>query len=263
MERLKGDERVLSLSYKFDYHMHTKLSDGQNSMEEMLHMAKSLDLKKFGITDHFETNAGNSVRVSAEEYTAEFEKIKETANREGLKFYRGIETGIGETGLLIPINVIERDYTIASVHKVPLDSSFDESEYWKKYRDMVENAVKNCDFEILGHVEGYLPIKFDGYGETTFEQRRKIEKEIAEKYFDMDWYSKIAKYMKENEIALEIHGATNSPRIEVIKLMKENGVKFSFGSDAHTVEQMPAHRKYIYEVADVLEINDNDIIELD
>lgn len=250
------------MNFSFDYHMHTSFSDGQNSMIEMLEAVKAIGLKKFGISDHFELNAYNTVRASVEEYESSLSETEKIAQSYGIEFYRGIETGIGERGLLIPKKVIQRDYTIASVHKVPFESEYDEDEYWKKYMRMVENAVKKCNFDILGHVEGYMPIKYELYGQTDFDQRRQIEKEIARKYFHPDWYRKIAKMMSENGIALEIHGATNSPRIEVISIMKDNGVKFSFGSDAHRVEQLPAHRLYIREVAEKLDLKYEDFIDL-
>ncbi len=253
----------MSLTYDFDYHMHTSLSDGQNTMEEMFEMAKSLGLKRFGITDHFELNAYNTVKISAEEYSREFDRIDALAKTWGIKFYRGIETGIGERGLLIPQRVIQRDYTVASVHKVPASEKCDEDEYWGKYRTLVENAVNRCNFEILGHVEGYLPIKNGRYGKTTFQQRREIERQIAVEYFSFDWYTQIAKAMCENDICLEIHGATASPRIEVIDLMRKRGVKLSFGSDAHTLEQMKPHRQYLTKVVNTLNLNDEDFIDLD
>ncbi len=253
----------MSFSCNFDYHMHTSFSDGQNTMEEMFNKVKSIGLKRFGITDHFELNAKNTVKASAREYNNKFNEIKKISKDSGIKFYRGIETGIGKNGLLIPQEEIERDYTIASVHKVSNDENCDENEYWKKYKRLIENALEKYDFEILGHIEGYLPVKNDKYLKTTFEQRRKIERKIAIKYFSFDWYEKIAEIMKKRKIYLEIHGATNSPRIEVIDLMRKRGVKFSFGSDAHSSEQLVIHRQYIENVINLLDLNDNDFINFD
>ena len=251
------------MSFDFDYHMHTTLSDGQNTMEEMLETAHKIGLKRIGITDHFELYARNSIKVSSNEYSECLTAVKKLSENMGIRFYRGAETGIGEKSLLIPGDDFERDYTIASLHRMPSVEYTDEAAYWKIYRDMIENAVCRFDFDILGHVEGYLPIKGNRFGKTTFEQRRQMEKEIAKRYFPLEWYDELAVIMRRRHISIEIHGASDSPRMEVLELMKRRGVKFSFGSDAHTSEQMGKHRAYLVKVIEELKLCEDDFPDLD
>jgi HisJ family histidinol phosphate phosphatase len=245
---------------KYDLHMHTFYSDGSQSFEDIFKKVKEIGLKCFGVTDHYEVGHNYTVKENPEKYYAHFLKIKEEAEKFGITALIGAEIGFNDLELLKPKNLPEIDYIIGSVHQMPQE--LEEKEYWNLYRKYLENAVTKYDFQILGHAEGYLPVnKFMKSG-SNFEDRRKYEKIIAKKYFSLEWYKDLAKEMNKNEIALEIHEMSESPRLEVINLMIENGVKLTYGTDSHANYQL-AKRDYFKKVLNELELNDENFLDIE
>jgi len=51
---------------RFDYHMHTRLSDGKNSHEEMVEEAIKKGFNEIGFSDHFCIKGPNSWAMEAE-----------------------------------------------------------------------------------------------------------------------------------------------------------------------------------------------------
>lgn len=244
---------------KYDLHIHTNYSDGSQTFEEILAKAEEIDLKYFGISDHYEKNHNYSVKVSADEYYNHFLKIKDEAREKGIIMLLGAEVGFNDEEILLPENMPKVHYIIGTIHQMP--QNLEEADYWNLYKKYVEKAVSEFSFQILGHVEGYLPInKFMKPG-STFEDRRNFEKKIAKKYFELEWYKEIAVEMAKNKIALEIHEMSESPRTEVIKIMVDNGVKLSYGTDSHALHQL-AKRSYLRRVNEQLGLRADNFLEL-
>jgi histidinol phosphatase-like PHP family hydrolase len=239
----------------FDYHIHTQYSDGQMTMDEILERAITMKLASFGISDHFETGAVNSVTIPNTKYSTRYTEIKKKAERYGISVFLGAETGIGESSLLIPDNMPTTDYLIASLHRLPKED--DERLYWMKYLKWIAEAVSRGGFHIIGHIEGYLPLLA---GTGSFDGNRKKEKEIAQRYFSFEYFRDLAALMKIKGIALEIHEMSESPRIEVVKLMLNEGVKLSYGTDAHAKEQL-SKRDFISRIVQQLHLVKEDFID--
>lgn len=68
--------------------------------------------------------------------------------------------------------------------------------------------------------------------------------------------------MAKNKIALEIHEMSESPRTEVIKIMVDNGVKLSYGTDSHALHQL-AKRSYLRRVNEQLGLRADNFLELE
>jgi DNA polymerase (family 10) len=103
---------------KGDLHMHTTLSDGRNSAEQMALRARELGLEYIAITDHSASHGfGNHVAPDA--LKAQIEEIRKLDERvDGIRVLIGTETNIGTTGqpdyddeLLAQL-----DWVIGSVH---------------------------------------------------------------------------------------------------------------------------------------------------
>jgi len=244
----------------FDLHIHTCFSDGSFSFEELLLRLKALGVSVCGITDHFETGHPHSVKVSKKEYNKCFEAFRKQAALAGIRVLLGAETGIGENGLLLPTAIPKVDYIIASVHRVPFSKGMKEAEYWHKYMELIEGALNSGGFNIIGHIEGYMPLS-PLLSLTDFGEKRKAEKYFAKKYLTLDWYRKIGKIMRDNRIAVEIHEMSHSPRIEVLRILNEMGVKFSYGTDSHSLEQL-SKREFLRSVINELNLSEEDFIPL-
>jgi len=245
---------------KYDLHIHTNYSDGSQTFEEILIKIEEVDLKCFGISDHFEKGHNHSVSTSANEYYNHFLKIKNIAKEKGIIMLLGAEVGFNDKEILIPENIPNVDYIIGSIHQMP--QNLEEEDYWDLYKKYVEKAVSEYSFQILGHVEGYLPVNKFMKPDSTFEDRRSFEKLVAIKYLNLEWYKEIAKEMAKNKIALEIHEMSESPRKEVIKIMIENGVKLSYGTDSHALHQL-SKRNYFSEVTEQLGLKEKEFLKIE
>ena len=244
---------------KLDYHLHTSYSDGEMSFPQLLEALEG-NVNVCGVTDHFELNHPCSIEFT-KEYLEAFGAFKEKALRLGISAHLGVETGLGKNGILLPHMMSEIEYIIASLHRVPLQGASSE-EYWEAYKGIISDNARRGGFQILGHVEGYLPILPFLDRDPGFDKKREIERQIIEEYFTLDWYSRLAKDLEVNDIALEIHEPSKTPRLEVLDIMKRFGVAFSYGTDSHMPEQV-SKRSYLKRVIQELDLKESDFLDIE
>ncbi|MFA6658044.1 MAG: PHP domain-containing protein [Mesotoga sp.] len=244
---------------KLDYHLHTSYSDGEMSFAQLLEALEG-NVNVCGVTDHFELNHPCSIEFT-KEYLEAFGAFKEKALRLGISAHLGVETGLGKNGILLPHMMSEIEYIIASLHRVPLQGASSE-EYWEAYKGIISDNARRGGFQILGHVEGYLPILPFLDRDPGFDKKREIERQIIEEYFTLDWYSRLAKDLEVNDIALEIHEPSKTPRLEVLDIMKRSGVAFSYGTDSHMPEQV-SKRSYLKRVIRELDLKESDFLDIE
>ncbi|MDD4208291.1 MAG: PHP domain-containing protein [Mesotoga sp.] len=244
---------------KLDYHLHTSYSDGEMSFPQLLEALEG-NVNVCGVTDHFELNHPCSIEFT-KEYLEAFGAFKEKALRLGISAHLGVETGLGKNGILLPHMMSEIEYIIASLHRVPLQGASSE-EYWEAYKGIISDNARRGGFQILGHVEGYLPILPFLDRDPGFDKKREIERQIIEEYFTLDWYSRLAKDLEVNDIALEIHEPSKTPRLEVLDIMKRFGVAFSYGTDSHMPEQV-SKRSYLKRVIRELDLKESDFLDIE
>lgn len=244
---------------KLDYHLHTSYSDGEMSFAQLLEALEG-NVNVCGVTDHFELNHPCSIEFT-KDYLEAFGAFKDKALRLGISAHLGVETGLGKNGILLPHMMSEIEYVIASLHRVPLQGASSE-EYWEAYKSIISDNARRGGFQILGHVEGYLPILPFLDRDPGFDKKREIERQIIEEYFTLDWYSRLAKDLEVNDIALEIHEPSKTPRLEVLDIMKRFGVAFSYGTDSHMPEQV-SKRSYLKRVIQELDLKESDFLDIE
>ena len=244
---------------KLDYHLHTSYSDGEMSFPQLLEALEG-NVNVCGVTDHFELNHPCSIEFT-KDYLEAFGAFKAKALRLGISAHLGVETGLGKNGILLPHMMSEIEYVIASLHRVPLQVASSE-EYWEAYKGIISDNARRGGFQILGHVEGYLPILPFLDRDPGFDKKREIERQIIEEYFTLDWYSRLAKDLEVNDIALEIHEPSKTPRLEVLDIMKRFGVAFSYGTDSHMPEQV-SKRSYLKRVIRELDLKESDFLDIE
>src|SRR3989344_2098793 len=190
-----------------DLHVHTKYSDGNNSILEMVKAAKSLGYSYIGISDHSQTRkiAGG---LSEDELMKEIKEVRRIKVF-GINVLIGSEVDIlGDGSLDYSDNILKKlDYAIGSIH-----SGF-KGDVTKRILKAMENKYMN----ILAHPTGRLIQSRKGY-ELKFDE--------------------ILRVAKETKTLLEInaHSERLDLRDEMIKATIENGNKLIIGTDAHNVD---------------------------
>lgn len=197
-----------------DLHMHTRWSDGVNTMEEMVHRARNLGYEYIAITDH-----SHSLRIakgmSIELLKEQMKAIDElNAVLKGFRVLKGIEVDILKDGQLdYPDEILaELDIVIASVH-----TGFNGSE--EELTKRIISAMENPYVNIIAHPTGRKIHRREPY-------RVQIER--------------LLEAAKATGTLVEINATPD--RLDLkdqhCKLCKAMGVKVAVNTDAHSIEQL-------------------------
>ena len=239
---------------RFDLHTHTHFSDGEGTVDDSVAKAKELGIELLAITDHFGEPLNHRMSVEQLEELAAIVKGKEYP----IRVLLGVETGIVGT---IPLHLQGTvDFIIRSVHylrnpvtaKSPLDAP-----YWEEYKKEVLELLKHGG-DVLGHVEGYLPLPLGGL-KTTFEERRALDREVSQRYFTPEWQREVARLALKHGVAIELHSFTKTPRLDFIRLCQQAGCLFSVGSDAHPTYNV-GQIDWAFEVIEELQIDKTQLL---
>ena len=156
---------------KGDLQMHTKWSDGNNTVEEMALAAKKLGHEYICITNH--TRKIAIANALDEKRILEQKKEIERANKKlsGITILQGAEVNIKDDGTLdMPDKVLkELDIVVASIH-----SGFKNPK--EKMTARMLKAMENGHVDIIAHPTGRLLTKRESYEidlEKVFEAARK------------------------------------------------------------------------------------------
>lgn len=199
---------------KGDLQMHTRYSDGSNTIEEMAIAAKALGHSYILITDHSKTRAianGMSEQMLRKQI-AEIDKVNARIN--GIEILKGAEVDILNDGSLdYPNSILKQlDIAVAAIH-----SGFKQPE-----KDMTARILKGLENEyvkIFAHPTGRLISKREPYNVNI---------------------DKLTGFAKENNKILEINAFPD--RLDLkdthVRLAIENNVKLSIGTDSHNTEQL-------------------------
>jgi len=158
---------------KGDLHMHTKATDGANTIEEMAAAAKKFGYEYIAITDHTKSTrvAGG---LTEKEAFAHLKKIDD-ANKKigGIKIIRGMEVDILPDGTLdYPDSLLkEIDIVFASVH-----SNFKMSR--PEMTKRIVKAMRNKYVRVLSHPTGRLIGEREAY-EVDLDEVLKAAKDTG------------------------------------------------------------------------------------
>ncbi|MEX2106912.1 MAG: DNA polymerase/3'-5' exonuclease PolX [Solirubrobacterales bacterium] len=142
-----------------DLHVHTTLSDGRNTLEEMAEAARARGYAYMAITDHSASH-GFGDHVTDERLWRRIEEIREwNKGKRGFRLLAGSEVNIGLDGSLdYPDDLVEAlDWVVASVH-----TSFAISE--QEMTERVLAAIENPRVHCIGHLTGRLIGRREPYG---------------------------------------------------------------------------------------------------
>ena len=193
------------------FHVHTDLSDGIDSLEQMVQAAKKLGFSYVGISDHSKTAyyAGGLKSDAVLRQWEMIDRVNETST--SFHIFKGIESDILPDGSLdYDDSILEGfDFVIASIH----------SSFTMKKDDMekrILKAMENPYTTMLGHPTGRLLLSRDGY------------------QVDM---MNIIDGAARNHVILELNASPYRLDIDwrYMKYAREKGVMISINPDAHAV----------------------------
>jgi len=199
---------------KGDLHIHTRWSDGSNSIEEIAIAAKNLGYNYIAICDHSKALkiAGGLNEDDLKVQMIEIERINRKL--EELRILCGVEANIDLEGKLDLNNSIlkDLDFVVASIH-----SGFKQGEEINVKR--VLNAMHNDYVNCIGHPSG------------------RIINKRAPAILN---FSKIFEEAEKLNIFLEINAFPDRLDLSDLNCFKagEFNINFSIGSDAHNLHQL-------------------------
>jgi len=207
--------KLIELSdIKGDLHVHTKESDGEATLEEMVEAARKRGYQYIAITDHSK-HIGITHGLDAKRLAGQLKRIdKLNAKLRGFTVLKSAEVDILPDGSLALPNTIlgELDVVVASVH-----SKFDLPA--KEQTERMIRAMDNPNVNIIGHPFGRL-----------LGEREPCQLDLE----------KLMKAALERGCHLEVNG--QPARLDLsdtqCRLAKELGLKLVISTDAHTPETL-------------------------
>src|SRR5918997_1964748 len=198
--------------------MHTTLSDGHASVEEMAEAARELGYEYVAITDHSASHGfGNDVQADA--LLQRMEEIRALPDT-GIQVLAGTETNVLPDGSLdYDDDVLEQlDWVIASLH-----TSFRLSE--KEQTERMLRAMAHPLVDAIGHPTGRILGRREPY---ELDVDRVIERAVETGTF------------------LEINANPNRRDLNDVyaRAAADHGVPPVIDSDAHDVHELRRHPRY-------------------
>ena len=109
----ENENKVITLKYGVDLHVHTNASDGSNPPEEVIRLAAEVGLQAVAITDHDNTNALSRCMAAGEQYHIEvIPSIELSADYHGIEVHilgYFIDPAAESLGDLLEIALINRE----------------------------------------------------------------------------------------------------------------------------------------------------------
>jgi len=201
-----------------DLHMHTVLSDGRNTAEDMALAARDLGLEYIAITDHSASH-GFGNHVEPDELRRQIERVRELNERvEGIEVLVGTETNIGLDGAPDYDDELlaQLDWVIASVHtSFAMDAT--------AMTDRIVAAIEHPLVDAIGHPTG-----------------RKIERRHPYGV-EMD---RIVEAAARTGTMIEINSAPDRRDLNDVhaRAAAQGGVRILVNSDAHGANTLPLTR---------------------
>lgn len=195
-----------------DLHLHTKWSDGANTIKQMAEAAKKRGYKYIAITEHSQSLkfAGGLTEERLKEQIEEIQKLNQEFD--GFTILTGIEVDIKSDGSLdYPDEILSRlDVVIAAIH-----SGFKQES--KIITERLVGAMQNRFVSIIAHPTGRLI----GYRES----------------YQVD-INKMMNIAAETGTILEINAYPERLDLNDVycRMAKEKGIQLAIETDAHSID---------------------------
>jgi DNA polymerase (family 10) len=197
-----------------DLHMHTTVTDGRASLEQMVEAAKKRRYSYIAITDHSKrvTMARGLDATRLRKHWKSIDKL--AAKVKGLTLLKGVEMDILEDGSMdLPDDVLrEADWVVASIH-------YGQNQPREQITRRVLNAIRNPYVSVIGHPTGRLIGKRKGY---------EIDLET------------VFKAAADHGCMMELNCQPSRLDLDDVAVMaaKDRGIPIVLSTDAHAVEEL-------------------------
>ncbi|MCW3141849.1 MAG: DNA polymerase/3'-5' exonuclease PolX [Methanophagales archaeon] len=207
-----------------DLHVHTKWSDGKNSIEEMAETAISLGYRYIAVADHSPAVgiAGGMNEEKVKKREKEIEKVNEKFEKEGTNFrvLSSVEVDIkSDFSMDFPDEILKSlDLVVGAVHT---KFSQDRDTMTKR----IVTAMENPNVDIIAHPTGRVLGKRDPY-EVDMERLMEVAKDTG--------------------TVMELNSFPDRLDLNDMhcRMAKDYGVLVAISTDAHDTMQMGAVIKY-------------------
>lgn len=250
---------------RLDLHLHSAASDGEGGLPEIIARAEKTGLAVVAITDHYDPRDPRYHHLAPGCLDAILHNLAAAHGRGGGR--RGVANqgpgladwipglaagrprvlvGLERGPLAVPALPAGLFPVIGSVHYLtrayrpadPARPDLFDPEYWRLYQEDALRLAADPQVHILGHLAGYLPLEPLLPPVSTYAERRAWEREIARRHFSRAWYEAVFREAVRTGKAIELHSATRTPGPDEVRLGLKLGVRFSPGSDAHSLERV-------------------------
>ncbi|TMW72740.1 histidinol-phosphatase HisJ family protein [Alteribacter natronophilus] len=231
-----------------DYHTHhERCGHASGTLTDIVEKAIKKGLDQIGLSDHSplfmepEDHANPGMTMAKSEfpsYVEEMVSIREKY-KDRIDIRLGVESDYVEGWEEHYSAIYERyplDYIIGSVHYFDgfhvYDprrwdrSGIDVNEEYKKYFTLVQKAARSGMFDILGHIDAIKGLNY-----KPDQNQTMLMKETAD-------------CIAGNDVVVELNTSGLRkcreifPSTEMLSLLHSRGVQFTFGSDAHSPEEL-------------------------
>ncbi|MEM3031239.1 MAG: DNA polymerase/3'-5' exonuclease PolX [Candidatus Micrarchaeia archaeon] len=196
-----------------EFHVHTKTTDGVNTIEEMAEAAKKLGYEYVAISDHTGT-LYVAHGLDDKRMREHMQRIEKAERKAGIRLLKGAEVNITKEGELDLGNAVlaELDVVIAAVH----------SHFNQPQEEMTRRILRALDSEhvdIFAHPTGRLIGQREAYN------------------VDLE---KVIEFCVKNDKILEINSFPDRTDLndESIRLAKKKGALFAVNTDSHSTEHL-------------------------
>jgi len=226
-----------------DYHSHTRWSDGQGSIAEVVAAAMAIGLPEIGVSDHVVPTAlDDGFGLPLErlgEYAAEVRRV--AATNSAPRVLLGVEVDFSpETwaAIMTLVRPHRPDYVIGAVHTlagVAVDIEPHRcAERWPRadtlfceYYETVAELAGAGGLDVVGHLD--LPKKF---GRRPSMAVRPAEDLV------LDAIAAAGLLLELSTAGLRCPVAEPYPSLSLLTRARERGIRMTFGSDAHGPEHV-------------------------
>jgi histidinol-phosphatase (PHP family) len=227
--------------YRIDLHNHTtRCNHATGTVDEYIQKAISLGIDIYGFSEHAPMDFDKKYRISFEEMSSYESEIVQAKER----YKDSIDIRLGYEVDFLPEYIDDRvlnakvDYLIGSVHfldKWGFDNpefigqwqSRDIDDIYKEYFEAISAMAKSGLFDIVGHFDLIKVFKFLPKADIKILAKDALRE------------------IKKSDMILEINSAgvrkpigEAYPSKSILELAYEMDIPITFGSDAHSVEQV-------------------------
>jgi len=226
---------------RVDLHNHTsRCNHAQGSMREYIEKAITLGIDVYGFSDHAPMEYDKKYRMDFDAMQGYFDEITALQNEyaDTITILRSLEVDYLPGYMDERVLNAQVDYFIGSVHFLN-GWGFDNPEFIGGYKDKdidliysqyfnaIEVMAQSRLFDVVGHLDLIKVFGYKPKGDVT---------QIAKKALEA---------ISDNNMVIEINAAgfrkpvqEAYPSLELLRLAKRMDIGITFGSDAHSVEQV-------------------------